>query len=544
MSGYIGTQPVPQATQTRDKYTATSGQTSFGTGGYTVGFLDVFVNGIHLVDGTDYTATNGSDVVLAVGAATGDNVEAISFGTFSPANALAPNGSAASLTNIPAAQLTGSLPAISGAALTDLPASPANSITALASAPAVGAEGAVYYNTTLDIIFFSNGSAWKEIHPTPPTSTGGTVTLTTIAYQQASFTYALGTDFSDNVTPDANFTYSLASGTLPTNVTISGVTLAGSGSFLAAGEATSFVITATDEDGFSVNQQYSLTVDGPPQNASSGQAIFTSSGTWTVPAGVREVCVVCVGAGGAGAGNYGGGGSGGCLQYGNTIAVNAGDTHTITVGTGGDNQAGGQTAAVFGSLGVYAGGGTVGNGNTGGSGANPSTSRSSNVSSTGGGNGGGGGGGLGAPNPYVAGGGGGAGGYSGTGGTGAYYNGNGTSGSGGAGGGGGSRASSQHCGYSWGAGGGGVGLNGQGADGAGGAYYHIPGCSPDTYPVNPGGGGSGGANSTRSGGGLYGGGGPSGWSGEGYEGGNGAVRIVWKTGALGSFYFPSTNVGA
>ena len=67
----------------------------------------------------------------------------------------------------------------------------ATAIVALAAAPAVGAEGAVYYNTTLDIIFFSNGSAWKEIHPTPPTATGGTVTLTTIAYQQASFTLSL-----------------------------------------------------------------------------------------------------------------------------------------------------------------------------------------------------------------------------------------------------------------------------------------------------------------------------------------------------------------
>jgi hypothetical protein len=31
MSGYIGTQPVPQATQTRDAFTCTAGQTSFAS---------------------------------------------------------------------------------------------------------------------------------------------------------------------------------------------------------------------------------------------------------------------------------------------------------------------------------------------------------------------------------------------------------------------------------------------------------------------------------------------------------------------------------
>ena len=48
MSGYIGTQPVPQATQTRDVFTATSGQTSFATSGYTPNFLDVWLNGVKL----------------------------------------------------------------------------------------------------------------------------------------------------------------------------------------------------------------------------------------------------------------------------------------------------------------------------------------------------------------------------------------------------------------------------------------------------------------------------------------------------------------
>ena len=86
MSGYIGTQPVPQATQTRDAFTATAGQTSFATAGYTPSFLDVFLNGVHLQDGTDYTASNGSDVVLTVGAALDDVLEVVAYTTFESAD--------------------------------------------------------------------------------------------------------------------------------------------------------------------------------------------------------------------------------------------------------------------------------------------------------------------------------------------------------------------------------------------------------------------------------------------------------------------------
>ena len=79
MSGYIGPAPVPQATQTRQTFTATSGQTSFATAGYTAGFVDVYMNGVRLVDGTDFAATNGSDVVLTSGAATGDIIDVLMF---------------------------------------------------------------------------------------------------------------------------------------------------------------------------------------------------------------------------------------------------------------------------------------------------------------------------------------------------------------------------------------------------------------------------------------------------------------------------------
>jgi hypothetical protein len=86
MSGYLGPAPVPQATQTRQTFTATASQTSFATGGYQAGYLDVFLNGVKLVDGTDYTATNGSDVVLTTGAASGDTLEVVAYTAFEVLN--------------------------------------------------------------------------------------------------------------------------------------------------------------------------------------------------------------------------------------------------------------------------------------------------------------------------------------------------------------------------------------------------------------------------------------------------------------------------
>jgi hypothetical protein len=86
MAGYVGNAPLPQATQTRDLIIATAGQQTFPTGGYTPQFLDVHLNGILLVNGTDYTAGNGSDVLLTVGASAGDILSVIAYSTFEVAN--------------------------------------------------------------------------------------------------------------------------------------------------------------------------------------------------------------------------------------------------------------------------------------------------------------------------------------------------------------------------------------------------------------------------------------------------------------------------
>tara|TARA_B110000971_G_scaffold186262_1_gene194880 strand:- start:274 stop:1890 length:1617 start_codon:yes stop_codon:yes gene_type:complete len=53
---------------------------------YDAGFADVYLNGIKLVKTTDFTATSGSSVVLAVAASSADEVNIVAYGTFSLAN--------------------------------------------------------------------------------------------------------------------------------------------------------------------------------------------------------------------------------------------------------------------------------------------------------------------------------------------------------------------------------------------------------------------------------------------------------------------------
>ena len=61
----------------RTSFTATASQTTFSAT-YNVGYVQVFVNGV-LLNGADYTATNGTSVVLGVGCNVGDIVEMIAY---------------------------------------------------------------------------------------------------------------------------------------------------------------------------------------------------------------------------------------------------------------------------------------------------------------------------------------------------------------------------------------------------------------------------------------------------------------------------------
>jgi len=91
-SGWAAAGSSVNGTSARFKYTASGSQTTFtgsddngNTLAYDAGFIDVYLNGVKLVNGTDVTVTSGTSVVLASGATAGDIVDIVGFGTFNVA---------------------------------------------------------------------------------------------------------------------------------------------------------------------------------------------------------------------------------------------------------------------------------------------------------------------------------------------------------------------------------------------------------------------------------------------------------------------------
>lgn len=257
----------------------------------------------------------------------------------------------------------------------------------------------------------------------------------------------------------------------------------------------------------------------------------TSTYTFTVPSGVKNISAVCIGQGATGYSWSSGGNGAGALAYKNNISVTAGDTFTVTISN---------TATTFYRAGVVNLIANAGSGRNGGtySGAD------------GGGNGGDGGINNYSLGPYYAGtGSGGAGGYSGAGGSGGTLNSltgvsGGAGSGGGAGAGGGTYDTGYNSGYAGGSAGGGTCPYGEGSSGAGG-----------TGDTNSGSG----SNATAGGHGsidatvppsttiqyiAFGAGNNLGYAGAGIAARGtraGACRVVWGIGNNQSF--PATNVG-
>ena len=87
-NGYIGRAPGDSAVQVaRQTFTASGITTDFTfSSGYVPGYFDVYINGVKMIEGSDYTSTDSSTFsILNGGASDGDVLEAVAYKAFNAA---------------------------------------------------------------------------------------------------------------------------------------------------------------------------------------------------------------------------------------------------------------------------------------------------------------------------------------------------------------------------------------------------------------------------------------------------------------------------
>jgi hypothetical protein len=163
---------------TRTSATATASQTTFSAT-YTVGYVDVYLNGVKLVGSADFTATNGTSVVLSTGATVGDNVEIIAYEAFSVDNALTAannlsdvSNAATAITNLGVTSTAAELNLLDGVTATTAELNYLD-ITTLGSSEA---SKAVTADANAKVKFIGTTSVAEMIEKVDiPTSTTGTI---------------------------------------------------------------------------------------------------------------------------------------------------------------------------------------------------------------------------------------------------------------------------------------------------------------------------------------------------------------------------------
>ena len=92
--GYIGRNPADSSTViARQSFSPTGIQTDFTfAAGYSVGYVDLYLNGARLIEGQDFTATDGSTVGLTTNAVNGDVLEVVAFKAFNVASVTTAGG--------------------------------------------------------------------------------------------------------------------------------------------------------------------------------------------------------------------------------------------------------------------------------------------------------------------------------------------------------------------------------------------------------------------------------------------------------------------
>ena len=93
-SGYIGRAPGDSSVIiARQQFTSSGVTTEFTfNAGYDPGYLDAYLNGSRLAEGSDYTATNGEVISLGTAAQDGDILELVAYKAFNATSVINATG--------------------------------------------------------------------------------------------------------------------------------------------------------------------------------------------------------------------------------------------------------------------------------------------------------------------------------------------------------------------------------------------------------------------------------------------------------------------
>jgi hypothetical protein len=151
-TGWVNAGSSVNGTSDRFKYTISGTPTTVSGNddnskslSYDAGFIDVFLNGIKMVNGTDVTVTSGNSVVFASALTNGDVVDIITFGTF---NIASMNASNLSSGTVPSARISGAYTGITQTGTLTSFASTGIDDNATSTAITIDASENVLINTT------------------------------------------------------------------------------------------------------------------------------------------------------------------------------------------------------------------------------------------------------------------------------------------------------------------------------------------------------------------------------------------------------------
>ena len=307
-NGYIGRAPSDSSVVVaRQTFSPTGITTTFTfASGYTIGYLDVFLNGAKQIEGQDYDANNGSTFEVSGGGATnGDVIEAVAYKAFNVSNVKDAPGDFTVGNNLTVVgTITGDGSALTGVAGGKFSANDTGiSTTTSVGIGTTNATGAADSNNTAVLnvgvvtanFFYGNGSGLTGIAGTENIITGTAATFTNVVKVGTAITLDATSGIitavngfvgplTGAVTGNVTGTASLASNLTGTpDITVRNIT----------GVAATFTGVLTYEDVTSVDSVGIVTARGGVELGAAGVGgTFSATGFGSLEGGLNVAGVV------------------------------------------------------------------------------------------------------------------------------------------------------------------------------------------------------------------------------------------------------------